>query len=64
MANYLLKPVFKSIFNKDFQPNLFEDRLEMQKPYIYYRIWGFLWVIINLCGINMDRILKLYKMIF
>jgi uncharacterized protein YwgA len=31
MANYLLKPVFKSIFNKDFQPNLFEDRLEMQK---------------------------------
>ena len=31
MANYLLKPVFKSIFDRDFQPNVFEDRLEMQK---------------------------------
>lgn len=31
MANYLLKPVFESIFDKDFQPNVFEDRLEMQK---------------------------------
>lgn len=31
MANYLLKPVFKSIFDKDFQPNVFEDRMEMQK---------------------------------
>ena len=31
MANYLLKPVFKSIFGKDFQSNVFEDRLEMQK---------------------------------
>lgn len=31
MANYLLKPVFKCIFDKDFQPNIFEDRLEMQK---------------------------------
>lgn len=31
MANYLLKPVYKSIFDKDFQPNVFEDRLEMQK---------------------------------
>lgn len=31
MANYLLKPVFKSIFNRDFHPNVFEDRLEMQK---------------------------------
>lgn len=31
MANYLLKPVFRSVFNKEFQPELFEDRLEMQK---------------------------------
>ena len=31
MANYLLKPVYKSIFDKDFHPNVFEDRLEMQK---------------------------------
>ena len=31
MANYLRKPVFKSIFDRDFQPNVFEDRLEMQK---------------------------------
>ena len=31
MANYLLKPVFKSVFNRDFQSNKFEDRLEMQK---------------------------------
>lgn len=31
MANYLLKPVFKSIFDRDFQSNVFEDRLEMQK---------------------------------
>lgn len=31
MANYLLKPVFKSIFDRDFQSDKFEDRLEMQK---------------------------------
>lgn len=31
MANYLLKPVFKSVFNREFQPNEFENRLEMQK---------------------------------
>ncbi len=31
MANYLLKPVFRSIFDRDFQPDQFEDRLEMQK---------------------------------
>lgn len=31
MANYLLKPVFKTIFDRDFQPDVFEDRLEMQK---------------------------------
>lgn len=31
MANYMLKPVFKSVFNRDFQPTRFEDRLEMQK---------------------------------
>lgn len=31
MANYLLKPVFKSIFGRDFRPDVFEDRLEMQK---------------------------------
>lgn len=31
MANYLLKPVFKSIFGEEFQPNEFESRLEMQK---------------------------------
>ena len=31
MANYLLKPVFKSIFDRDFHPDVFEDRLEMQK---------------------------------
>lgn len=31
MSNYLLKPVFKSIFNKNFEPKNFEDRLEMQK---------------------------------
>lgn len=31
MSNYLLKPVFKSVFNRDFQQNVFEDRLEMQK---------------------------------
>lgn len=31
MANYLLKPVFKSIFDRDFRPDVFEDRMEMQK---------------------------------
>lgn len=31
MANYLLRTVFKSIFGKDFQAEVFEDRLEMQK---------------------------------
>ena len=31
MANYLLKPVYRSIFGRDFQPDVFEDRLEMQK---------------------------------
>ena len=31
MANYLLKPVFENIFGKKFQPDVFEDRLEMQK---------------------------------
>lgn len=31
MANYLLKPVFKSIFDRDFKPDVFEDRMEMQK---------------------------------
>ena len=31
MANNLLKPVFKSIFNKEFNASEFEDRLEMQK---------------------------------
>lgn len=31
MANYLLKPVFRSIFGRDFQPDVFDDRLEMQK---------------------------------
>lgn len=31
MANYLLKPVFKRIFNRDFRPDVFEDRMEMQK---------------------------------
>lgn len=31
MANYLLKPVFKSIFDREFQQSVFADRLEMQK---------------------------------
>lgn len=31
MANYLLEPVFKSIFDRDFRSDVFEDRLEMQK---------------------------------
>lgn len=31
MANYMLKPVFQSIFDREFQPNIFDDRLEMQK---------------------------------
>ena len=31
MANDLLKPVFKKIFDKDFDAYSFEDRLEMQK---------------------------------
>lgn len=31
MSNYLLKTVFKSVFNKDFRQDVFEDRLEMQK---------------------------------
>ncbi len=31
MTNYFLKPVFKSIFDKEFQPNIFTDRLKMQK---------------------------------
>lgn len=29
--NYLLKPVFKSIFDREFQYEKFEDRLKMQK---------------------------------
>lgn len=31
MANYLLKPVFKEIFERDFDSHNFNDRLEMQK---------------------------------
>lgn len=31
MANYLLKPVFESVFDREFQQTSFEDRLEMQK---------------------------------
>lgn len=31
MANYLLKPVFRSIFGREFRSDAFEDRLEMQK---------------------------------
>ena len=31
MANYLLKPVFKEVFERDFDPHQFADRLEMQK---------------------------------
>ena len=31
MANHLLVPVFKSVFERDFEVNKFTDRLEMQK---------------------------------
>ena len=40
MANYLLKPVFKSIFGRDFQPDVFEDRLEMQKAVYFLQNMG------------------------
>lgn len=31
MANYLLKPVFEQVFEREFHSNEFDDRLEMQK---------------------------------
>lgn len=31
MANYLLKPIYGQIFESDFHPNKFEDRLKIQK---------------------------------
>lgn len=31
MANYLLKPVFRDIFNREINASQFNDRLEMQK---------------------------------
>lgn len=31
MGNYLLKPVYESIFGNAFRPNYFEDRMQMQK---------------------------------
>lgn len=50
MANYLLEPVFKYIFDRKFNPSSFEDRLEMQKSvYILQNMgisvgdYNFLW---------------------
>lgn len=50
MGNYLLKPVFKSIFGREFDPDKFEDRLEMQKAvYLLQNMgisvgdYGFMW---------------------
>lgn len=31
MANYVLKPIYKEIFNHEFDKSSFDDRLEMQK---------------------------------
>lgn len=50
MANYLLKPVYRSVFGEEFRPDQFEDRLKMQKAiYLLENMgisagdYGFMW---------------------
>lgn len=64
MSNYLLKPVFRSIFDREFHPNVFEDRLELQKAVYLLQNMGISVGDYGFCGISMVRIRKLYKMIY